>query len=231
MIRLDAVEAHWTPYPYALAREVFDPGIYMELVRSWPPIQAFKQLHSGYHKWSLSEVNYPKTYHEYLHAVPVWRAVHAAVKHSLFAASVLETLAKCGITVPEAGPFHTRFEFSALPAAGGKIDPHRDVPGKVVTLVIPVYAEGEWDHNWGGGTDLLSPVKNPATFTIGKYGTADYMVPRSDFRVDAIAPYVPNQALLFVRSETSWHSVGPFTGPEKGPWRKTLTINIERYKA
>lgn len=229
-MKFDQVEAHWTPYPYALAREVFDPATYAGLVASWPPIQAFKQLTSGYHKWSLSERNHPKAYHAFLAARPEWRAVFTEVKSTEFVERVLVTLGYLGIPVPLEA-YHTRFEFSALPAAGGRIDPHRDVPGKVVTLVIPIYDADEWDPDWGGGTDLLTPLGDPATFPLSAFGTSDYMVPVKDFRVDATAPYVPNQALLFVRSEASWHSVGPFTGPDQGPWRKTLTINIERYKA
>lgn len=223
----DQITAHWTPYPYAIAREIFEPATYAALVAAWPDVSTFRYTGTGYHKWSLSETNHGPAYRAVLAASPAWRAVFTEIKSPAFIARVLAALAHVGLPMP-ADPYTARFEFSALPAAGGRIDPHTDTAHKRVTLVVPIYAADEWDPAWGGGTDLLTLLGDPGAYPENGWGTRDYMIPLKEFRVDATAPYLPNQALLFVRSDVSWHSVGPFTGPESGPWRKTLTINIER---
>jgi hypothetical protein len=40
-------------------------------------------------------------------------------------------------------------------------------------------------------------------------------------------PFQPNQAVMFVKTFNSWHSVRPMTGTGSKAMRKTLTINIE----
>jgi UDP-glucose 4-epimerase len=44
--------------------------------------------------------------------------------------------------------------------------------------------------------------------------------------VDSFA-FTPNQAVVFVKTFNSWHSVRPMTGNGSAAMRKTLTINIE----
>jgi hypothetical protein len=40
--------------------------------------------------------------------------------------------------------------------------------------------------------------------------------------------FTANQAVIFVKTFNSWHSVRPMTGRDSNALRKTLTINIER---
>jgi hypothetical protein len=40
-------------------------------------------------------------------------------------------------------------------------------------------------------------------------------------------PFTPNQAVVFVKTFNSWHSVRPMQGIGSPAMRKTLTINIE----
>jgi hypothetical protein len=40
-------------------------------------------------------------------------------------------------------------------------------------------------------------------------------------------PFVPNQCLVFIKTNNSWHAVWPMRGNDKSVLRKTLTINIE----
>ena len=40
-------------------------------------------------------------------------------------------------------------------------------------------------------------------------------------------PFLPNQALIFVKTFNSWHAVMPMTAPRDDKLRKTITINIE----
>ncbi len=45
--------------------------------------------------------------------------------------------------------------------------------------------------------------------------------------VDSFA-FTPNQAVVFVKTFNSWHSVRPMTGRGSSALRRTLTITIER---
>ena len=40
--------------------------------------------------------------------------------------------------------------------------------------------------------------------------------------------FTANQAVIFVKTFNSWHSVRPMTGRDSNALRRTLTINIER---
>ena len=39
--------------------------------------------------------------------------------------------------------------------------------------------------------------------------------------------FTPNQAVVFVKTDNSWHCVRPMKGQGSDAMRKTLTINIE----
>ena len=41
--------------------------------------------------------------------------------------------------------------------------------------------------------------------------------------------FTPNQAVIFIRTFNSWHSLRPMTGKGSDAMRKTLTINIEAF--
>lgn len=222
MIDLTHGEFSAAPYPHGVVVNVFSPGDYARCLASWPPESKFRRMTGSYEKWSLSEVNHPEAYMAVIRAEPIWRSFYSWIKRPEFANSLLVQLQARGFDFP-AGQTRSRFEFSSLPAAGGRIDPHRDIPSKLVTLVLPMVAGQAWDPAWGGGTDLLR-----FRSLVPEDSVQDYKVPRSAFEVAVSIPYVPNQALIFVRSPVSWHSVGPFTGPQDGPWRRTLTVNIER---
>jgi hypothetical protein len=42
-------------------------------------------------------------------------------------------------------------------------------------------------------------------------------------------PFVPNQAIIFVKTHNSWHSVEPIRAGNAQLLRRSLTINIETY--
>ena len=109
-----------------------------------------------------------------------------------------------------------------LPADGGHLLPHTDAPSKIVTLVISMMKEGEWNPAFGGGTDVIQ-VKDPARSfnwlnTQGRF---------EDMKVLDTFEFTPNQAVVFVKTFNSWHSVRPMQGNGSTAMRKTLTINIE----
>ena len=114
-----------------------------------------------------------------------------------------------------------RFDFSALPADGGNLPPHTDAPTKIVTMIVSILEDGEWDEAIGGGTDVNWPKDDTATFNqMNRVAGFDEMEVLDTY------PSTPNQCVEFVKTFNSWHSVAPMTGPP-GKLQRTLTINIE----
>jgi hypothetical protein len=194
---------------------------YEALVAAFPPEDTFAELTGAYKKLSLSERYNADIYKTTIKTSPYWSAFHAYIKSKAFVEQVFGTLMRNQLTIYGGydGQYKSRFEFSALPADGGMIFPHRDISSKVVTLVVPVVREPEWKQKWGGGTDFLRPLTNAVC--------EDYKTPKSDFASFLTLPFFPQQAAIFIKTDNSWHSVGPIAGPA-GRFRRTLTINIER---
>jgi hypothetical protein len=82
--------------------------------------------------------------------------------------------------------------------------------------------EGEWDPAFGGGTDVNRP-KDPRLY----YNELNRQAEFDEMEVLETFPFEPNQAVVFVKTFNSWHSVRPMTGRGSPAMRKTLTINIE----
>jgi hypothetical protein len=220
---LDLTHAHWRyePYPIASVDAVMEPSRYEDLVAAFPAVTNFVHMDGAYDKFSLSERNNPDGYRQAILESPIWTSAHAYLKSKEFLRSVHHALKAAGLPGLSKGrAYTTRFEFSALPANGGKLDPHTDIPSKVVTIIVPmVTAAIGWDPVWGGGTDVLRPG-DPFRLYL------DYKEPRHDFELVVSLPYAPNRAVIFEKTFNSWHSVGPIQGPE-GVLRRTLTINVE----
>lgn len=218
MLRFHDVEFLREPYPIGLAKQVFDPALYDKLARTFPLEKHFKYMNGAYSKYSLSEVNKPDVYSYFLARNEPWRQFYKYIKSKQFVVDVAQVLRLQGLDVLN-GTFKTRFEFSSLPGKGGMLFPHTDIPSKVVTLILPMH-RGEWQTAWGGGTDVLKPK-----FTDKEY--RDYKMPLSDFDVVRTFECEPNQCVIFIKNNVSWHSVGPTKGP-KDSFRRTLTVNIEK---
>lgn len=210
----------YDPYPIGLAKNVLDEPHYNELIRKFPSEHNFVKMGGGYSKFSLSEVNNPTGYQEFLMTSPAWQEFYRYIKDSQFFHDVFVVLQGHGIKIGLTGRYKSRFEFSSLPASGGFLKPHRDIPSKVVTLIIPMMARGEWKPEWGGGTDVLKP-KNLNVELI------DYKTPIEEFDIVESLYCDFNNCVLFIKTDNSWHSVNCSGGPVK-TMRRTVTINIER---
>jgi len=205
------------PYVFGVAPAVLDQKQYVELSESYPSESLFAKMGGvGYDKLSLSERNNPEAYKKFIAESPQWSRFHAYIKSVDFRRDVFRAIGSAPV-----GIYTSRFEFSSMPAFGGFIAPHTDIPSKIVTLVMPMIQPGEWwERSWGGGTDILRPKD-------ARKKLVDYQAPIEEFEVVRSVPYSPNQALVFIKSKDSWHSSGPYRGVS-GKWRRTLTINIER---
>ncbi len=111
-----------------------------------------------------------------------------------------------------------------MTADGGHLTPHTDAPTKIVTLIVSMMRPGEWDPAFGGGTDVNVPKDDRLAFN-----QMNEPARFEDMDVVATYDYAPNQAVVFVKTFNSWHSVPPIRGHGSTALRKTLTINIERF--
>lgn len=210
------------PYPIGLATDVLEPSVYRELTATFPALELFKPFAGGDVKYSLSERNNPEAYAAFVAQSPPWQSFHAYIKAPAFLEKVLRVLRAHKVPCPAtAALLSARFEFSALPAAGGLLRPHTDLASKVVTLVLSMQPfEDVWEPAWGGGTDVFALTDPTQTY-------ADYQAPADALQTVHTYPYRPNQCVVFIKTPNSWHGVGPLAGPV-GAFRRTVTINIER---
>lgn len=243
------IDFRYTPFPIALAKPVMADDLYSQFVTDFPPVElfeSFEELGKKGRKYILSEKENKQAYLEFVRSKPLWRDFHSWIKSDDFVGGVLDMLRQHNIDLgyrcsPLATrwrrqlkdairrrrtrrdvPLKARFDFSALPADGGHLVPHTDAPTKIVTMVLSIVGEQEWDPSFGGGTDVNWPRNERDTFNyVNRLASFD------DVEVLHSYPFTPNQAVIFVKTFNSWHSVSPMTGTDSKTLRKTLTINIE----
>ena len=237
----------YEPFPIGLARPLMDPGAYQELVDNYPVAEQFHYIPKLGKKYSLSERFNPRGYKNLIQSQPVWREFHRWIKSDEFVAGVLNALKERNLdlgyestassgrrimklmkdivrarSTARMARLRARFEFSMLPADGGHILPHTDAPSKIVTLIISMLDEGEWDAGFGGGTDVNRVKDSRHSFNwLNAQGSFE------DMEVLDTFPFTPNQAVVFVKTFNSWHSVRPMQAIGSPAMRRTLTINIE----
>ena len=247
MFSYDHLDLRYEPFPIGLAKPLVDQARYDEMLANYPDPELFAYLAKVGHKYSLSEKSNPKAYHDFIKSKPIWRDFHALVKSKTFIKDVVEALAERHIDLGykklptpakrawklarnlsrgslDAGrpPLSARFEYSMLPAEGGYVIPHTDSPGKIITMVVSIVDEGEWDPALGGGTDVNKP-KDPAL----TYNELNRQAEFDEMEILDTFEFTPNQGVIFIKTFNSWHSVRPMTGRDPNVMRKTLTINIE----
>jgi hypothetical protein len=245
----DHIKLRYDPFPIALAKPIMEPGLYEEFVANFPPIdifESFEELGKKGRKFTLSEKENRKKYLDFVRSVPLWRDFHAWIKSDAFSYGVLDMLREHDVDlghryIPPARrlsrlvknvvrgrpthryvPLKGRLEFSALPADGGYLVPHTDAPTKIVTMVLSILREGEWDPSFGGGTDV-----NRAKEDRHRFNNVNRLADFEDMEVLHTYEFTPNQSVIFVKTFNSWHSVRPMTGVGSDAVRRTLTINIE----
>jgi hypothetical protein len=250
MLSFKNVNFIYEPYPIGVARGVFEESFYDELVNSFPPPQLFNFMAFHGNKYSLSELNNPDAYRQYVRSSRPWYEFYKWIKREEFPGEILAMLCEHNIdldvqytqgnsaVVSRRSPLEklklrlstrttsnlsARFEFSMLPADGGFIKPHTDSPQKIITLVVGILREGEWNPSFGGGTEVLRPKDTTNNFNYkNKYMEFD------DVETLAKFEYSPNNCVIFIKTFNSLHAVRPMTARNHDLMRKTLTINIER---
>jgi hypothetical protein len=247
MLSFDDVKFDYQPYPIGLARNVLAPDVYGEMVRTFPDGELLEQAREvkGL-KYQLSRRHHRKDYHRHVRQHAVWKRFYDYIQSDGFVDGIFDMLEQQGIDLglrrpplaerldlrkkawkkgspqPRFSKISARFEFMAMPAMGGCIPPHTDHPSKVITLVLAMLEEGDWDPADGGGTSIVWPKDDACSY--------NYMNRYMDFdEVEEVRsiPYRPNQCIVFLKTHDSWHAVWPMKGSDPQKLRKTLTINIE----
>lgn len=243
----DHLEFRYEPFPIGLAKPIMEEGLYQQLLATYPAVELFEKISKLGDKYSLSERFNRPVYENFIRGQPVWREFHAWIKSDAFVDQLMQALREHNLDLgyegmisplqsvvqfakdlrrgrrgARLGRLQTRFEFSMLPADGGNILPHTDAPSKVVTLIISMVGEGEWNPAFGGGTDVNWPKDSRLI-----YNELNRQAEFADVEVLDTYEFTPNQAVIFIKTFNSWHSVRPMTGQGSTAMRKTLTINIE----
>jgi hypothetical protein len=242
------MQLRYRPFPLGIIRPALPQPLYDACTAAFPDSALFERIDKFGLKYSLSEKYASRVYWKFVRSIPVWQRLARWIWSDDFIISTLTALRDRGIdlgfdevrvplsrrvkrairdTVRRRPLRHSpnlsaRFEFSMLPANGGRVLPHTDNPEKIVTLIVSMCGAGEWNESYGGGTDIVMPKNDVHLFDRLNDRDLDF----GDVERLDTYPYLPNQVLMFVKTFNSWHSVEPMQGPD-GLMRKTLTINIE----
>jgi hypothetical protein len=249
MLNFNKVEMRYEPYPLAVLRPALDNTLYDRLASSFPDESLFGTLAKYPYKLSMSEKFAAQNYSKFLRENADWNRFHAWVKSDKFIRDTVEFLKANYVELPLSDAFESgserlnryakalkrghlpgratrlrsRFEFSVLKADGGMVEPHTDAPRKVITLVLSMIRDGEWQPSFGGGLDVNRANDNRYAFN-----WENAVVPWDKVDLVATIPFVPNQCIVFVKTHNSLHSVRPMTQKGSKALRKTVTIVIER---
>lgn len=236
----------YTPFPTALAKPFICTEKYPGLADQWPELDHFEYLPNLGKKYSLSENVDAKKYYSFINSHPDWKALHDWIKKGSFIEETMQALNDNHIDLGYRKDirglkkywkrlksrikgrnsylgrrFVARMEFQMMPADGGCILPHTDTPAKVVTLIVSMQKPGEWQSEYGGGTEICIPKDNRHAYNLLNT-QADF----DDMKTVKTFEFGPNQAVVFVKTYNSWHQVQPMTNPDSTLMRKTLIINI-----
>ena len=249
MFTFENAEFRYEPYPIGAIAPIMASDVYEQLVDSFPPVELFDYMPEVGHKYTLSEKFKPANYHDYIAKTPVWRELHAWIKSERFFDGVIAMLGahdidlglgKAKFTGKGIWPwrlgemmkgrwprgdlsFRPRFEFSMLPADGGYVTPHTDTPRKIITLVVSMVKPGEWNPEFGGGTEVDRPKSDCHAFNrMNRY------IPFEDAEALHTFDFKPNQCVIFIKTFNSLPCVRPMAGTGRPALRHTLPIPIEK---
>jgi hypothetical protein len=224
-----------------------EPTLYRALVAAWPPLELFHDTGKHGRKLALSAKNNGAKFQRFVRATPVWREFFGYLRSDEFIFGTFDMLRQHNIDLGISAKSHSfgrrlaiclahlaqgclpatppalssRLEFSALSADGGELLPHTDTQKKIVTFVVSMLGEDEWNPAYGGGTEVLKTRDARLN-----YNDLNRQLPWEQVETLKTFEYRPNQALVFVKTFNSLHGVRRMTGNDSKVWRRTLTLNI-----
>jgi hypothetical protein len=88
-------------------------------------------------------------------------------------------------------------------------------------MALPMCAPGEWDPAPGGGTEINRP-RDPRRLFNRTKAHLDF----DEVETLATVPFRPNQALIVIRTDVSWHCIRPMRVAGSAAMRQTVNINL-----
>lgn len=221
MLNFEHIQFLSDPYPIGFAAPVMDDAVYHEMANSFPSLDRCKVVNSSLRKstYVLADHPDPKPFFDYVAEYPIWTQWDKYIRGPQFLSQVRQVIKQLGVKVPLLQKkCYPRWTFTVL-GHGACLPPHTDAACKIVTLALSMRHHSErWEPSWKGSTDVLKS-KDPTQ-------VHPYPGRFEDFDVVHRYPYGFNQCVMFIKSDTSWHSVGPWEAPH-GQLRKAVIVNIE----
>jgi len=253
MFNLDDAQIRYDPFPVAFAKPVFAPDLYQEMLDNWPDTKRFLYMPKLGHKYSLSEVNNARQYHDFIKSTPVWKRFHDEIKSEAFVRGIVDFLTARGVDLD----LSRKMVLTNSPGAriGVRVGEMLRGAALLDRRRIPLRSRFEFSMMPGDGgsirphTDapaklitLVVAMVPPGEWTPDYGGGTSVVWPRDKTRsfnfrnvflefdeVETLARYEfgSNQCLIFVKTFNSWHAVEPISAPRPDMFRRSLTINIE----
>jgi hypothetical protein len=258
MISFQHARFRYEPYPIGAAPGFVAPDVYEQFLDTWPSHSQFKFMAGHGNRYSLSELNNPESYHEFIAAHEVWREFHRTIKSEEFIGSVLAMLREHNIDL---GINHWRVAPGAANWRSDWKERARETIGEFRTSAArPARLNARFEFAMKpaqGGcivphTDMPSKiitlvvsVVRPGEWNSDFGGATEVVRPKDPTQnynylnrylsfeeVETLSEFAfePNQCVIFVKTFNSWHTVRPMHASSGDLMRKTLTINIERWE-
>lgn len=238
LINLEGIELSYLPFPFAVLSNVFETSYFDRLCDTFPDDSYLSQYNNLGNKLLLSENSNSERYANFLKQNHEWRQLYQVVKSPEFVDYILSILYKLNVDLnckgmlilrpddsehPHEG-LVGRLEFSSMPAHGGAHRPHTDLPKKVVSIVVSMTRNRDWNPAYGGETVIYSPKKPEDSFNlVDRYRDFD------DMNIIKALPFRENCGNLIVKTHNSWHGVSPLKAePGETARRRTIVLQIYR---
>lgn len=253
MFNLESAQVQYRPFPIAFAKPVFDPDLYQEMLDNWPDTERFHYMPKLGHKYSLSEVNNARQYHDFIRSNPVWSRFHDEIKSERFVRGIVDFLTEHGIDLDLGRKMVLTNKHGAR--LGLRLAEALRGAALLERRKIPLRSRFEFSMMPGQGGSILPHTDAPAkliTVVVSmvapgewrpEYGGGTSVVwPKDERRsfnfrntflqfdeVEKLDCYEfdSNQCMIFIKTFNSWHAVEPITAPRPDMFRRSLTINIE----
>ena len=196
---LDKATIHQSPFQYLYYENVFPVNFYNDLITSLPN----SPVYNPYAKERPGGNNFPDRFiinlNEKIEALSSsWEIVRSVLQNR---STQITLMSKFQETTDLQMSKDNIFETDAIlirDKTNYELSPHTDHPRRMVVLIIYLAKSDEYQHL---GTSLYTPIKPGLTCN------GHWHHPRSQFNRVYTAPYKPNSALAFLKTNNSFHGV------------------------
>ena len=213
MLHFDNAQFRYKPYPHGFIENLFSPSMFEQLADSFPGKEGFEDW-SGPDfgaKFLLREPQLQKVFGRAGIAAAPWINFLEYVHSRGFLQNLERFLNSHSLDLNLTSStrwfrrgVHAELELSHT-FAGGFQKPHTDSEKKILTILIPMHTRrNEWPLTAGGRTLICNPFDERRAFSFSN--------PYLDFKEVSVIDAVElksNRALVFPRTNNSWHAVEP----------------------